>query len=48
MEQEMARTMSIQGSTREEMMGDGKQMIKSKVEGKGICIGLCFHQPYGD
>jgi hypothetical protein len=29
-----ARTMSIQGSTREEMMGDGKQIIKAKLKAK--------------
>jgi len=44
----MARAMSMQGSTREEMMGDGKQMMNAKLKAKGICIGLHFHQPYGD
>jgi hypothetical protein len=34
MEEEMARTMSMQGSTREEMMGDGKQMMKAKFKAK--------------
>jgi len=28
MEEEMARTMSMKDSTREEMMGDGKKMMK--------------------
>jgi hypothetical protein len=28
MEEEMARTMSMKDSTREEMMGDGKQTMK--------------------